>query len=351
MIYLILQGLPEQWTRLLTSSAITREDYAKNPQAVLEVLEFYTDHQKREYEDFGIIPAGTGKGTAQARDAPPAPATGRFNAGTGFAGASVKPAPNDSASSKAPSPASRVPNNRPAHSRQESGSLSDPRPSLGSSDINGYAATSSSRVQQNGLPQATRPAPPRPLVANRTAPSAPTKPSVPPHNANSSALASRSRANHPGESRSDERAERDVQQQTIPPIRDHLTSTRQAPPAPTKPVVHGDQQLNGTAKLNPAVRKLPSPNATPATAPQPIETPVESKPLKTRDYADEQEERDEARPLEGPAAAAAALEKAKPVERRISSLTEVQVMEKLRQVVSSDDPKTLYSTIRKVGQG
>ncbi|KDN34771.1 hypothetical protein RSAG8_12144, partial [Rhizoctonia solani AG-8 WAC10335] len=36
-------GLPEQWTKLLTSSAITREDYAKDPQAVLEVLEFYTD--------------------------------------------------------------------------------------------------------------------------------------------------------------------------------------------------------------------------------------------------------------------------------------------------------------------
>ncbi|KAI9626067.1 hypothetical protein KEM48_010576 [Puccinia striiformis f. sp. tritici PST-130] len=43
-------GLPEQWTRLLTSSAITKEDYAKNPQAVLDVLEFYTDIQKRENE-------------------------------------------------------------------------------------------------------------------------------------------------------------------------------------------------------------------------------------------------------------------------------------------------------------
>lgn len=45
-------GLPEQWTRLLTSSAITKEDYAKNPQAVLDVLEFYTDIQKRERDDF-----------------------------------------------------------------------------------------------------------------------------------------------------------------------------------------------------------------------------------------------------------------------------------------------------------
>lgn len=45
--------MPEQWSKLLTKSAITREDYAKDPQAVLDVLEFYTDHQKRELEDMG----------------------------------------------------------------------------------------------------------------------------------------------------------------------------------------------------------------------------------------------------------------------------------------------------------
>ncbi|KAL7412124.1 kinase-like domain-containing protein [Mrakia frigida] len=52
-------GLPEQWTRLLTSSAITKEDYAKNPQAVLDVLEFYTDIQKRggDFDDYGLGPA------------------------------------------------------------------------------------------------------------------------------------------------------------------------------------------------------------------------------------------------------------------------------------------------------
>ena len=51
------------------------------------------------------------------------------------------------------------------------------------------------------------------------------------------------------------------------------------------------------------------------------------------------------------AAAAAALEKPKEKEKRISTMTEVQIMEKLRQVVSDDDPKLLYSKIKKVGQG
>ena len=40
-------GLPPEWERLLTTSALTKEDYQKNPQAVLEVLEFYTDINKR----------------------------------------------------------------------------------------------------------------------------------------------------------------------------------------------------------------------------------------------------------------------------------------------------------------
>ena len=38
-------------------------------------------------------------------------------------------------------------------------------------------------------------------------------------------------------------------------------------------------------------------------------------------------------------------------EKRISTMTEVQIMEKLRQVVSDDDPKTIYSKIKKIGQG
>lgn len=38
----------------MTNSAITQEDYAKNPQAVLDVLEFYTDRQKRELDELGM---------------------------------------------------------------------------------------------------------------------------------------------------------------------------------------------------------------------------------------------------------------------------------------------------------
>ena len=43
-------GLPEEWSKLLKTSAITRDDYAKNPQAVIEVLEFYSDIRKKAQE-------------------------------------------------------------------------------------------------------------------------------------------------------------------------------------------------------------------------------------------------------------------------------------------------------------
>ncbi|KAI8646527.1 kinase-like domain-containing protein [Parasitella parasitica] len=41
-------GLPDQWNALLKGSKITPEDAAKNPQAVLEALEFYTEQSRRE---------------------------------------------------------------------------------------------------------------------------------------------------------------------------------------------------------------------------------------------------------------------------------------------------------------
>lgn len=37
----------------MKGSAITAEDAAKNPQAVLDVLEFYTEQTKREAEEYG----------------------------------------------------------------------------------------------------------------------------------------------------------------------------------------------------------------------------------------------------------------------------------------------------------
>ncbi|KAJ7585829.1 P21-Rho-binding domain-containing protein [Mycena floridula] len=180
-------GMPEQWSKLLTKSAITREDYAKDPQAVLDVLEFYTDHKKREMEDM--------MGPNRDRD--------------------MNPSQSNSASS--------------------SGRAYPDAPPRFNNQRNRLEANS-----KTGLtPEASRPAP---------------------------------------------------------------------SPAVVKP-------LQPTKNLQ----------------------IVENKPVKPAGT--------------GVAAAAAALEKPKDKEKRISTMMEVQTVETLRQVVCDDNPKLLYSKIKKVGQG
>ncbi|KAF2086815.1 Pkinase-domain-containing protein [Saccharata proteae CBS 121410] len=82
-------GLPVEWEKLLTASAITKDDYQKNPKAVLEVLEFYTEKLVKRSEDPQQYPsltptpgpeaqpgkqlgyAGSGNSIAPPRPAPP----------------------------------------------------------------------------------------------------------------------------------------------------------------------------------------------------------------------------------------------------------------------------------------
>ena len=74
-------GLPAEWSKLLNSSAITKEDYERNPQAVFEVLDFYSDLTKRQ-ENPNQYPSST----------PSPPAANMQNKQLGYAsGASVAP--------------------------------------------------------------------------------------------------------------------------------------------------------------------------------------------------------------------------------------------------------------------
>lgn len=73
-------GLPPEWSRLLNSSAITKEDYERNPQAVFEVLDFYTDLSKRA-DNPNQYPSLT----------PTPPASSMGNKQLGYGGSSVAP--------------------------------------------------------------------------------------------------------------------------------------------------------------------------------------------------------------------------------------------------------------------
>ncbi|RKP08864.1 kinase-like domain-containing protein [Thamnocephalis sphaerospora] len=79
-------GLPEQWSKLLSASAITKEDYTKNPQAVLDVLEFYTEQRQRddEYDGMMIEPRGQwANGNGNGAPRPPAAPSSNMPTGLG----------------------------------------------------------------------------------------------------------------------------------------------------------------------------------------------------------------------------------------------------------------------------
>jgi tRNA A-37 threonylcarbamoyl transferase component Bud32 len=333
-------GLPEQWTRLLTTSAITKEDYAKNPQAVLDVLEFYTDIQKRERDDFGL---GTPTmnlqaGGNNARNAPP-PA--RFGAGTGYAGSSANDGkgPSQSAVSggvysgysnggasqsnngnSAPSAEQRsrngstsqsnAPYNRPAPPRQMSSddrlnTLANPQSRMGaSSPASGTRPTQAPAPSQRSQPGSASTSQ-TDLVASRKAPAAP-----------SAALKQDSSPR-----RDEQEADQGVAALNVK-AKDMKVST--TPSSVTK-----------SGGMSTPVKDINTTKPIPVKAGPPLAasagTAMGVKPLQTskKDVGGTKKEQD----------------------RRISTMSEAQIMEKLRSVVTPSDPNTLYSKIKKVGQG
>ncbi|KAK4048453.1 Protein kinase [Microbotryomycetes sp. JL201] len=310
-------GLPEQWTRLLTSSALTKEDYAKNPQAVLDVLEFYTDIQKRERDEFGMGATSMGMtdvSSALNGRAPPVtqqPPTARFGAGTGLAG----------------------------QRSDSSSSFSDGQPFSGDAQPS-RGPPPPMMPAQSGL----RPAPPPPMPG-RTGPLAPGQ-----------AMAGGAR---------------------IPPPRPNMVPGRPAPGAPQPDGRRDDGQAtiqSTRTGLKPLLTSAASrtqygASAQPGAAtagvspsnakPSPAMGPAGIKPLQlgstTGGNAVKQQQQQPAKPMQQtappqPQAGAKKQDKASG-ERRISAMTETQIMNKLKSVCSPQDPNTLYSKIKKVGQG
>ncbi|CAG8688618.1 22404_t:CDS:2, partial [Dentiscutata erythropus] len=241
----LFTGMPEQWTKLLTSSAITKEDYAKNPQAVLDVLEFYTENQKREQEAYGQH--------------------GLLGPITGFPNADDKWAdllPKN--------------NNTPQKNKLY------PSPSGGS---NGYDM--SSKISPVNSVGSIRVDPDSSRNNNDQQVTPPNRPPITPRPPNT--LSSNNY--------------NQIQQQSIPqssqrvPEKYQQSNNYQQPPPSLVPMSQQSTNYSSSSQQSQQQPKKPAP------------------------------------------------------EKRISTMTEAQIMEKLRSVVSPGDPTALYSKIRKVGQG
>ncbi|SPO32305.1 p21-activated kinase [Ustilago trichophora] len=335
-------GLPEQWSKLLTTSAITREDYEKNPQAVLDVLEFYTDIQKRERDDFGLgTPTMNMQSGRKPNEIPSASSAPRFKAGTGFAGSAgadsalnlSKEAPQYPGAAKPPSDAFR--NSPSGASSSSSSALRPSQPAITrrpSDDGRGQGASSpaSSQASSSRLggsndskygrstPASASSAHPD-LVPSRKAPAAPGAPKTP--TAASSLASTRPAPPPPNSSAPSSRAGNDGGVQGLNVKTKELKLGSDS--AGVSPSSTGAAKTAAAKQPSPAAASSSSANA--AAQVKPLQMAKKDTGTKTAQQ--------------------------KEAERRISTMSEAQIMEKLRSVVSQEDPNMLYSKIKKVGQG
>lgn len=358
-------GLPEQWTRLLTTSAITKEDYEKNPQAVLDVLEFYTDIQKREKDDFGLgtptMNLQPGQKPANSSANGPIPSPGRFG-GTGFAGsgqAAPMPKPSGNGFSTSSQEGMRpAPPSNPSFSASSSG--------LRPSDQQSGRSRSPSDAAGSGTTaplSSSRPAPPRPNASQsadererRPAPSGPSSGYQP------SSSSSQRPNNAPSAGTPRDRAP--ASNAAGSPSAD-LVASRKAPAAPGRTAPPAKQEdvpsvaalnvkakelkLDGSSSANGASKPSIAEIAKPSSASKPVEKEA-AKSVKAPPPAASSGTSTGAKAVPAAKKADGSSSK-KEAERRISSMSESQIMEKLRTVVSPEDPNKLYSKIKKVGQG
>lgn len=430
-------GLPEQWHKLLTNSAITQEDYAKNPQAVLDVLEFYTDHQKREMDELGMgaparFNAGTGlgglssipthPGIKRQDTAPPGlasietdnlPSAARAAADhvNGSHVAAIQSTGAGSSTGASTSSSGTVVGGRMPPLASSSSSVASTMSTASSVTMTPSMVSTSTTLGSSNIPQASRAAPARPLIsATRNAPPAPgaggagagQKDVVTP---SPEVLRARAKAQGPpGQNnlslptredslqtnKSPQKPQwapkpdySDIQQRSEQMQADILRREKEDAAAAAviaakkqeemlrreeqrkeelvrreeeKRAQLQQQQQQAQAQqrreqerekedrpqLQQSKTAPANPNAGVPGAVQPLQT---SKKVQIQ-------QQEKPKPAGGIAAAEAALtSKPKEKEKRISTMTEVQIMEKLRSVVSDDDPKLLYSKIRKVGQG
>ncbi|QPH01908.1 hypothetical protein C2857_006112 [Epichloe festucae Fl1] len=354
-------GLPPEWSKLLNSSAITKEDYERNPQAVFEVLDFYTDLAKRaenpnQYSSMTPTPPGgmqhkqlgAGNSIAPPRPAPPTP-TQRNHSGTSpqsSSGTSRRPTPGEQQQRQqmqntSPNYVSQdtlreeqrrkqmdAQRQREAEERERremeayNASLPKNKVPLAQQEIGGGYGGNSGSSPSGDRYNPSRAAPPAPnssgspangLRAQRAAPAPPSSNSSP---------------RPPPGSQSSSSAYRDP--------------ASQAPRMPRNDGTSAPRNPNGTQTPQP---RQPQPAQAVSRLPAPVKPlNVAPKPSQAQQQAD------------GVKAAEAALTaKPAPSERkqdvRMSTMSENDVMAKLKQAVSKDDPNLSYSKQKKIGQG
>ncbi|KAI8922161.1 kinase-like domain-containing protein [Powellomyces hirtus] len=233
----LFTGLPREWNSLLESSNISKEEMSKNPQAVLDVLEFYTENMGRGRNAAPRSPVQPRR--EEERSQRMDYAQGSSNGGYNLPGPPMQP----------PSPY-MTPSSSPNLSQQQ---------------------------------QRVVPAPP--VKINPVA-----------------------RPQEPDRTR--ERQQYPQQQRTQPTAYSNNNAYQNGAPAPRVPPPQPVRPAEVAAR----------PQAPPKDIPPPPTAPPTRKPNEKK-------------------------------STRMSTMSEAQIMDKLRSVVSKGDPVSMYAKIKKVGQG
>ncbi|QYT01177.1 Non-specific serine/threonine protein kinase [Trichoderma simmonsii] len=325
-------GLPPEWSKLLNSSAITKEDYERNPQAVFEVLDFYTtDLAKKNDDQFGGMPPGAmqnkpmgmggGGGSSVAPPRPPPPGSSSSQYSPGGQRRPEPPRQQMQTSSPTYTSASDAARDEQRRRQREAedrerremeeynASLPKNKVPMSQQEIGGgYGGSGPSAADRFNPSRAAPPAPKAAqpingLKAQRPAPAPPTaaagRPPIVPQSSSSSVPRAPAARNESPSSRAPNGAAQ-APQQRQPQAQPQAARL----PAPVKPL--------NVSKVNQS-----QPQSEPkAPEPAPKQTPAERKQ-----------------------------------DVRMSTMSENEVMAKLKEAVSKEDPNLSYSKQKKIGQG
>lgn len=352
-------GLPPEWSKLLNSSAITKEDYERNPQAVFEVLEFYSEIGKRaddpQYASLTPTPPASSSASKQLgymggnSVAPPRAPMQRNDSYSTIGSNGGRPPPADQAQQvqqMKQMAAQFTPNVNREEQRQKDqemqrrrqdeqdrkdfeeyqASMPQQKPSSAQQEVGGYGGSTNDRYNPSRAaptPPGTRPQnPPGPLRAQRQAPTAPNGNQRPQLATQSSSASISSQAT------------------TLVNENGRISPPRADP-----------RYQNGTANnTQPSMRP---PNNQPSM--QRTQAPAQIKPLNVaKQPTGAPTKNDTQASMAVKAAELALTSKPTAAERkdaRMSTMSESEVMARLRDVVSKDDPMLSYSKQKKIGQG
>lgn len=411
-------GLPTEWERLLTASAITKEDYQKHPQAVIEVLEFYSDITKRNenpeaYSSLTPTPpviqtvnkqlgyGGGGTGIAPPRPSPPTNTGSQSNFGqqsrvmydsrplnsTSVSGQRSGSGSDRSGRSTDPNiskigmdqdmrrameeEARRVKQMKEQRERDRAAEdeernrrekaafdaeIPKSRPPMAKQEVSGYGAASDADPSPSRY-NPTRNPPPAPGTDRSRQPpqgslrQVPTQRSPPVASSGANGNIQPRTPYSQGQSSSGERSPTSAQSSLRTPQKADQGSRQPSPS--TRPAGNGTQRTRSPSS------RARAPQANGSSHPPPSRLPAPVQPASTSSISIRQPAGATVATNGNPSTSAnqpkLAMSKGPGTTRqkevRMSSMSESQVMEKLKQVVSKDDPQLSYSKQKKIGQG